>query len=87
MLRLTRPARQSLGPVQKRFASHGTSFEPPTGKLFNEPHLKAGEKRTKDSWENLWVFGFGGATVMAIIIAINKPDDTYLLQSRLKCLR
>ena len=36
--------------------------------------LLPGEKRVKEWWENLWVYGMGGNMLLLILVAIFKPD-------------
>ncbi|CAG8495047.1 13172_t:CDS:2 [Funneliformis caledonium] len=64
-----------LGKVQlRRASSHDPQYNEPGGYLFGEKPLPAGQKRVKDYWENIWIYGMGGSLLMGTIIAIYKPD-------------
>jgi hypothetical protein len=41
--------------------------------LFCQP-LPPGQKRVKEDWENIWIYGMGGSFLLGTIIAIYKPD-------------
>nr|XP_018263196.1 uncharacterized protein I303_04689 [Kwoniella dejecticola CBS 10117]OBR85354.1 hypothetical protein I303_04689 [Kwoniella dejecticola CBS 10117] len=77
---LSRPitASSSRSAVSRRYASHGPSYNPPSGYLFGERPPKDG-KRVKESWENIYYVGmFGGMALAAVIIAY-KPDTRYVV--------
>ncbi|RIA98722.1 hypothetical protein C1645_685483 [Glomus cerebriforme] len=64
-----------LGQVQLRRASgHEPQYNEPGGYLFGEKPLPLGQKRVKEDWENIWVYGMGGSLLLGAIIAIYKPD-------------
>ncbi|BFZ57115.1 hypothetical protein PYCC9005_004165 [Savitreella phatthalungensis] len=72
---ITRPAaRRTVGQV--RHAGGAPPVFPPQGRLFNEPILPKGQKRQKLPWENLWNYGFGGACLFGVLIAVNRPDTS-----------
>ncbi|WVO22188.1 uncharacterized protein IAS62_003518 [Cryptococcus decagattii] len=73
---LARPlARQSTSLPVKRYASHGPTYNPPSGYLFGERPPKNG-KRVKESWENIYYIGmFGGMIFMGVVYAY-KPDTS-----------
>ncbi|OXM82094.1 hypothetical protein C364_00201 [Cryptococcus neoformans Bt63] len=73
---LARPlARQSTSLTSKRYASHGPTYNPPSGYLFGEHPPKDG-KRVKESWENIYYVGmFGGMVFMGVVYAY-KPDTS-----------
>ncbi|ODQ54966.1 hypothetical protein SAICODRAFT_33623 [Saitoella complicata NRRL Y-17804] len=73
-LPFTRVARRGQ---QVRNGSGGQlPFNEPSGNLFGEPRLKPGEKREKEDWENIWVYGYGGCFVIGGILYYNRPDTT-----------
>ncbi|WWD02854.1 hypothetical protein V865_000896 [Kwoniella europaea PYCC6329] len=66
---------RSTSAVARRYASHGPSYNPPSGYLFGERPPKDG-KRVKETWENIYYVGmFGGMALAAVIIAY-KPDTS-----------
>ncbi|ODN79757.1 hypothetical protein L202_03669 [Cryptococcus amylolentus CBS 6039] len=73
---LARPlARQPTALPARRYASHGPSYNPPSGYIFGERPPKDG-KRVKESWENIYYVGmFGGMALMGIVYAY-KPDTS-----------
>ncbi|KIS01157.1 hypothetical protein L804_01026 [Cryptococcus deuterogattii 2001/935-1] len=73
---LARPlVRQSTSLPAKRYASHGPTYNPPSGYLFGERPPKNG-KRVKESWENIYYIGmFGGMIFMGVVYAY-KPDTS-----------
>ncbi|KIR67247.1 hypothetical protein I314_02460 [Cryptococcus bacillisporus CA1873] len=73
---LARPlTRQSASLPAKRYASHGPTYNPPSGYLFGERPPKNG-KRVKESWENIYYIGmFGGMIFMGVVYAY-KPDTS-----------
>ena len=36
--------------------------------------MPPGQKRVKEDWEDIWVYGMGGSLLLGAIIAIYKPD-------------
>ncbi|CAB4384874.1 unnamed protein product [Rhizophagus irregularis] len=66
-----------LGQVQLRRASgHEPQYNEPGGYLFGERPLPPGQKRVKEDWENIWIYGMGGSLLLGTIIAIYKPDTS-----------
>jgi len=53
--------------------SHDSHYDPPTGWLFGVP---PGEKYQKEGWEDVWVYGFWGSTVFAVVAYAYKPDTS-----------
>ncbi|WWD17416.1 hypothetical protein CI109_101857 [Kwoniella shandongensis] len=69
-------ARQSqVQTVARRYASHGPSYNPPSGYLFAERPTKGG-KRVKESWENIYYIGMFGGMALAAVILTYKPDTS-----------
>ncbi|KDN52981.1 hypothetical protein K437DRAFT_253632 [Tilletiaria anomala UBC 951] len=62
--------------VQRRFASGGGGYNPPTGRLFNEKPLPPGQKREKEGWESLWTYGMWGSIVFGTVLYMYKPDTS-----------
>ncbi|KAF5390172.1 hypothetical protein D9757_002865 [Collybiopsis confluens] len=61
----------------RRFASHGApQFNEPSGWLFGEKPLPPGQKRVKESWENIWYFGMFGSMAFAMVMLYYKPDNS-----------
>ncbi|KAJ3365782.1 hypothetical protein GGF32_008180 [Allomyces javanicus] len=52
----------------------GEHFYEPSGYLFNEKPLAAGQKRVKDWWEDLYLIFMGGGMAFAAIGLYFKPD-------------
>lgn len=48
-------------------------YDPPTGWLFGVP---PGEKYKKEGWENVWVYGYWGSCLLAVVAYIYKPDTS-----------
>ena len=44
--------------------------------MFLQP-LLPGEKRQKEEWENLWVYGMGLNFILFLVVCIWKPDTRY----------
>lgn len=59
--------------MQRRAASHGSQYDPPTGWLFG---VKPGEKYEKEGWEGLFYYGFVGSLVVFTIAYAFKPDTS-----------
>ncbi|KAK8864287.1 hypothetical protein IAR55_001533 [Kwoniella newhampshirensis] len=66
---------QSQTTVARRYASHGPSYNPPSGYLFAERPTKGG-KREKESWENIYYVGMFGGMALAAVILTYKPDTS-----------
>ncbi|TFY70366.1 hypothetical protein EVG20_g2642 [Dentipellis fragilis] len=60
----------------KRYASHGAHYNEPTGHLFSEKPLPAGQKRVKEDWENAWYIGMYGGMGVAAVLLYYKPDTS-----------
>lgn len=58
--------------------------EPPNGFLFNEKPLLPGERRVKEWWENLWVYGMGFNMLLLMAVGILKPDTSVSSWARVK---
>jgi hypothetical protein len=58
--------------------------EPPNGFLFNEKPLLPGEKRQKEDWENIWVYGMGSCMLLLILVGAFKPGASLSLWARKK---
>ena len=54
-------------------APHSHHYDPPSGWLFNVP---PGEKYKKEGWENLFIYGFWGSVLMAVVAYAYKPDTS-----------
>ncbi|MCJ1252562.1 hypothetical protein MMC24_000368 [Lignoscripta atroalba] len=54
-------------------AHHEDHYDPPSGWLFGVP---PGEKYKKEGWENIWVYGFFGSLLMAVVAYAYKPDSS-----------
>ncbi|WVR07157.1 hypothetical protein IAU60_004198 [Kwoniella sp. DSM 27419] len=74
-----RPMATSTSPatrtVARRYASHGPSYNQPSGYLFGERPPKSG-KRQKESWETIYYVGMFGGMALATVILIYKPDTS-----------
>jgi len=66
-------ARRHPSTMQRRAASHGSQYDPPTGWLFG---VKPGEKYQKEGWEGLFYYGFVGSLVVFTIAYAFKPDTS-----------
>ncbi|EIW70767.1 hypothetical protein TREMEDRAFT_29086 [Tremella mesenterica DSM 1558] len=60
---------------QKRQASHGPTYNPPSGYLFGERPVK-GQKRQRESWELIYYFGLFGGMGLAAVLLTYKPDTS-----------
>lgn len=77
-----------LGSRSRPFSTHpslrlghpdGDAFyDPPTGWLFGVP---PGEKYKKEGWENIWVYGYWGSCLLAVVAYIYKPDTSWVSSS------
>ncbi|OCF36709.1 hypothetical protein I317_02990 [Kwoniella heveanensis CBS 569] len=59
----------------RRYASHGPSYNPPSGYLFGERPPKDG-KRVRESWETIYYVGMFGGMALATVIYVYKPDTS-----------
>ncbi|CAG8434264.1 1767_t:CDS:2 [Ambispora gerdemannii] len=55
---------------------HEPEWNEPSGYLFGEKPLPPGQKRVKEEWENIWVYGFGGSFVIGAILKYYAPDTS-----------
>lgn len=68
-------SRMSIG--GSRHGSHGApQWNEPTGYLFGEKPLPAGQKRQKEDWETIWMVGMFGSMAVAAIGLYYKPDTS-----------
>ena len=54
-------------------SAHSDHYDPPSGWLFNVP---PGEKYKKEGWENLFIYGFCGSILVAVVGYAYKPDTS-----------
>jgi len=75
-----RSAIRARAPAQvcgRRFASHGApQYNEPSGWLFGEKPLPPGQKRVKETWENIWYIGMFGTMALAAVLLYYKPDTS-----------
>ncbi|KAL0072043.1 hypothetical protein AAF712_000966 [Marasmius tenuissimus] len=58
-------------------------YNEPSGWLFGEKPPPPGQKRVKESWENIWYIGMFGSMAFATVMLYYKPDtsvNTWALQ-------
>ncbi|CAG8773617.1 25461_t:CDS:2 [Gigaspora margarita] len=55
---------------------HEPEWNEPSGHLFGEKPLPPGQKRVKEDWENVWVYGMGGCFLLTTLIALYKPNTS-----------
>ncbi|KAL8907257.1 MAG: hypothetical protein Q9207_001498 [Kuettlingeria erythrocarpa] len=48
-------------------------YDPPSGWLWGIP---PGEKREKEGWEGVWIYGFFGGLMMGVVAYAYKPDTS-----------
>ena len=66
----------STHPLHRLGHPDGDAFyDPPTGWLFGVP---PGEKYKKEGWENIWVYGYWGSCLLAVVAYIYKPDTSWV---------
>lgn len=53
--------------------AHESQYDPPSGWLFG---VKPGEKRKKEDWEDIWVYGFFGSLAFGVVGYAFKPDTS-----------
>ncbi|KAI6250243.1 hypothetical protein HI914_02148 [Erysiphe necator] len=53
--------------------AHESHYDPPGGWLFG---VKPGEKRKKEDWEDIWVYGFFGSLAFGVVGYAFKPDTS-----------
>ncbi|KAL7421727.1 hypothetical protein Q5752_003498 [Cryptotrichosporon argae] len=80
---LRQPALRTLARAQGvRHASHGPSYNPPSGYIFGERPVQ-GQKRVREAWETIYYVGMFGGMGLAAAILVYKPDtsiQTWALQ-------
>lgn len=80
-LRLLQGVRRSFGSSAIRRGGHGHDAhavdgpQPPNGFLFGEKPLLPGEKRVKEEWENVYVWGMTIAFVLGTVGYIYQPKE------------
>jgi len=75
--RLALRATTSRSLIQQRYASGGAPhFNEPSGQLFGEKPLTAGQKRKREDWELMWYFGMFGSMILAGVGLYYKPDTS-----------
>ncbi|KAE8259929.1 hypothetical protein A4X13_0g660 [Tilletia indica] len=63
--------------ITRRYASGGgSSYNQPTGYLFGEKPPPKGQKRQKEDWENVWMYGMFGGMAFAGVVLLYRPDTT-----------
>jgi len=61
----------------RRLASHGApQYNEPTGWFLGEKPPPPGQKRVKESWENIWLIGMFGTMAFASVMLYYKPDTS-----------
>ncbi|RSH82761.1 uncharacterized protein EHS24_007755 [Apiotrichum porosum] len=71
-----------VAPRQARAASHGPSYNQPSGYLFGEK-IPKGQKRQRESWETIFYVGMGGSVALVTVMFAYRPDtsiQTWALQ-------
>ncbi|KAJ7597109.1 Ndufb11, NADH dehydrogenase 1 beta subcomplex subunit [Mycena floridula] len=62
---------------QTRLASHEVpQYNEPTGWFLGQKTLPNGQKRVKESWENIWMVGMYGSMAVATVMLYYKPDTS-----------
>jgi len=51
-------------------------YNEPSGYLFGEKPLPAGQKRKREDWELIWYFGMFGGMALAAVGLYFKPDTS-----------
>ncbi|KAL8736240.1 MAG: hypothetical protein Q9166_000395 [cf. Caloplaca sp. 2 TL-2023] len=62
----------SSTPPQQSDDAH-SHYDPPSGWLWGIP---PGEKKEKEGWENMWIYGFYGSLLVGVVGYIYKPDTS-----------
>ncbi|KAK0533732.1 hypothetical protein OC834_000827 [Tilletia horrida] len=60
----------------RRYASGGSHYNQPSGYLFGEKPPPKGQKREKEDWENIWMYGMFGGMAFAGVVLLYRPDTT-----------
>lgn len=53
--------------------AHSSHYDPPSGWLWGVP---PGEKKEKEGWEGLWVYGMYGSLLLGVVAYAYKPDTS-----------
>ncbi|THH30072.1 hypothetical protein EUX98_g4108 [Antrodiella citrinella] len=71
-------ASRSIQRAGRRHASHGhgPQYNEPSGYLFSEKPLPAGQKRVKEPWERIWYWGVYGSLGIGAVLLYYKPDTS-----------
>ncbi|KAG8902271.1 hypothetical protein FRB99_004690 [Tulasnella sp. 403] len=81
---VSRTFRRSLATSARRQGGGGgTHYNQPSGWIFGEKPLPAGQKRKWEEWELLWYVGMFGSMAVAAVGLYYKPDtsiQTWALQ-------
>ncbi|KAK4685541.1 hypothetical protein P7C73_g4607, partial [Tremellales sp. Uapishka_1] len=75
LLRAIRPSTTPTALSTRSYASHGPSYNEPSGYLFGERPVK-GEKRQRESWERIYYAGMIGGFGLATVLLVYKPDTS-----------
>lgn len=59
--------------ILQRSGDTHSHFDPPSGWLWGIP---PGEKKEKEGWENVWIYGFFGGLLMGVVAYAYKPDTS-----------
>ncbi|KAL9030125.1 MAG: hypothetical protein Q9196_001716 [Gyalolechia fulgens] len=59
--------------IPQRSGDTHSHYDPPSGWLWGIP---PGEKREKEGWENVWIYGFFGGLLMGVVAYAYKPDTS-----------
>lgn len=59
--------------LQRSGDSAHSHYDPPSGWLWGIP---PGEKREKEGWEGVWIYGFFGGLLMGVVAYAYKPDTS-----------
>ncbi|KAL8633520.1 hypothetical protein Q9189_000673 [Teloschistes chrysophthalmus] len=65
--------RQFSSTIPHRSGDAHSHYDPPSGWLWGIP---PGEKREKEGWETVWIYGFFGGLLMAAVAYAYKPDTS-----------
>lgn len=53
--------------------AHSSHYDPPSGWLWGIP---PGEKKEKEGWEGMWVYGMYGSLLFGVVAYAYKPDTS-----------
>ncbi len=54
-------------------SSSSSHYDPPSGWLWGVP---PGEKKEKEGWEGMWVYGMYGSLLVGVVAYAYKPDSS-----------